>query len=113
MQHLLSSKFKLGADASGAAGPVGRDAGADTNWKMQFGGFDQLPSPGHFAGIDLNGAAITQDKDGTMILYGRMIPFSNILEGKAQPPASSAPFLTAVAKYATQAHDRHVNKAGI
>lgn len=65
MQHLLQSKFKLGADASAAAGPVGRNAGADTDWKMKAEVLSYSRARGVFAGIDLNGAAITQDKDET------------------------------------------------
>jgi len=112
MQHLLESKFKLGADASAAAGPVGRDAGADTDWKMKAEVLTYSRARGIFAGIDLNGAAITQDKDETRLLYGHTVPFSDLLNGKVHPPAASQPFLTAVAKYSTQAHDRHVNPAG-
>jgi len=112
MEHLLQSKFKIGADASAAAGPVGRDTGADTDWKMKAEVLTYSRSRGIFAGIDLNGAAITQDKDETRILYGRMIPFSHILNGKASPPRSSAPFLAAVKKYSIQAHDHQHNSPG-
>src|SRR6202171_4782312 len=102
MQHLLSSKFKLGAEASAAAGPVGRDAGADTDWKMKAEVLTYSRARGIFAGIDLNGTAITQDKDETRILYGKFVPFNEVLEGKVQPTASALPFLTAVAKYTGQ-----------
>jgi SH3 domain-containing YSC84-like protein 1 len=100
MQHLLSSKFKLGADASAAAGPVGRNAGADTDWKMKADVLSYSRARGVFAGIDLNGASITQDKDETRVLYGSYIPFTDILNGKAQAPSVSEPFLAAVRKYA-------------
>jgi SH3 domain-containing YSC84-like protein 1 len=103
MQHLLSSKFKLGADASAAAGPVGRDTGADTDWKMKAEVLTYSRARGVFAGIDLTGSAITQDKDETRILYGHFEPFSDILSGKVKPTESSEPFLTAVRKYASQA----------
>src|SRR5262249_17874982 len=96
MQHLLSSKFKLGVDASAAAGPVGRDTGADTDWKMKAEVLTYSRARGIFAGIDLNGSAVTQDKDETQILYGKMIPFSEILSGKVAPPASSTAFLSTV-----------------
>ena len=102
MQHLLQSKFKLGGEASAAAGPVGRDAGADTDWKMRAEVLTYSRARGVFAGIDLNGAAITQDRDETRILYGSFVPFSDILNGKLQPTSSSAPFLDAVRKYADQ-----------
>jgi SH3 domain-containing YSC84-like protein 1 len=105
MQHLLQSKFKLGADASAAAGPVGRNAGADTDWKMKAEVLTYSRARGVFAGIDLNGAAITQDKDETRLLYGEMEPFADILNGKVKPPASAEPFLAAVKKYAGEAQE--------
>lgn len=100
MQHLLSSKFKIGADASAAAGPVGRDAGADTDWKMKAEVLTYSRARGIFAGIDLNGSAITQDKDETRLLYGKFVPFEEILSGKVHSPESADPFLDAVRKYA-------------
>jgi SH3 domain-containing YSC84-like protein 1 len=102
MQHLLSDKFKLGADASAAAGPVGRNAGADTDWKMKAEVLSYSRARGAFAGVDLNGSAITQDKDETRILYGSPESFADILDGKVNPPDSSAPFLEAVRKYSGQ-----------
>jgi lipid-binding SYLF domain-containing protein len=106
MQHLLSSKFKIGADASAAAGPVGRDAAADTDWKLKAEVLTYSRARGLFAGIDLSGSAVTQDKDETRILYGKFIPFETILKGNVTPPESSAPFLTAVRKYAGQAREQ-------
>src|SRR5579864_524439 len=103
MQHLLSSKFKLGADASAAAGPVGRDTGADTDWKLKAEVLTYSRARGLFAGIDLNGSAITQDKDETRVLYGKFLPFAEILEGKVEAPETAQPFLAAVKKYAGQA----------
>src|SRR5580698_7976543 len=102
MQHLLSSKFKLGADASAAAGPVGRDAAADTDVKMRAEVLTYSRARGLFAGIDLNGSAISQDKDETRMLFGKMIPFAAILNGKVPAPDASAPFLAAVRKYSGQ-----------
>lgn len=105
MQHLLSSKFKLGADASAAAGPVGRDAAADTDWKMKAEVLTYSRARGVFAGIDLNGSAITQDKDETRLLYGNFVPFSDILSGKVAPKEASEPFLAAIRKYSGQARE--------
>src|SRR5437660_10338127 len=105
MQHLLQSKFKLGADASAAAGPVGRNAGADTDWKMKAEVLTYSRARGVFAGIDLNGAAITQDKDETRLLYQDMAPFSDILEGKIRAPETDEPFVSAVRQYAGQAQE--------
>jgi lipid-binding SYLF domain-containing protein len=105
MEHLISSHFKLGAEASAAAGPVGRDAGADTDWKMRAEVLTYSRARGIFAGIDLNGAAVTQDKDETRLLYGSFVPFGDILSGKVQPASASEPFLTAVKRYSAQARE--------
>jgi len=106
MDALLSSKFKIGADASAAAGPVGRQAAADTDWKMKAQVLTYSRARGVFAGIDLNGAKIAQDRDETHVLYGKMIPFATILSGKVSPPDGSEPFLAAVRKYASQAREQ-------
>jgi len=100
MNALLSSKFKLGANASAAAGPIGRDAGADTDWKMKAEVLTYSRARGIFAGVDLNGAAITQDQDETRILYGKMEPFKEILYGDVPAPKGSHEFLQTLAKYA-------------
>lgn len=102
MDHLLSSKFKIGADASAAAGPVGRDAAADTDWKMKAEILSYSRARGIFAGIDLNGAGVTQDKDETHILYGKFIPSSDILTGKVRPPAAAHEFLSTIKKYTSE-----------
>src|SRR5580698_4373028 len=106
MQHLLSSKFKLGADASAAAGPVGRDAAADTDWKLRAEVLTYSRARGIFAGIDLNGSAVTQDKDETRLLYGSFVPFADILNGKIPAREASEPFLSAIRKYSGQANER-------
>ena len=110
MDHLLSSKFKLGADASAAAGPVGRDAGADTDIKMRSEVLTYSRARVLFAGVDLSGAALTQDKDETRLLYGKFVPFSEILNGKVEPTASSEPFLSAVRKYSAQSKESSSNQ---
>lgn len=99
MERMLSSKFKIGADASAAAGPVGRHVEGETDWKMRAEVLTYSRARGAFAGVTVNGASITQDKDGTRILYGRMIPSAQILTGKVKPPAGSQKFLSAVRKY--------------
>ena len=106
MDALLSSKFKIGADASAAAGPVGRQAAAATDWKMKAQVLTYSRARGVFAGIDLNGAKIAQARDETHVLYGKMIPFATILSGKVSPPDGSEPFLAAVRKYASQAREQ-------
>jgi len=98
-QDLLHSKFKIGADASAAAGPVGRDAGASTNWKMQSELLTWSRSKGLFAGVDLSGVSVTQNVDDTTALYGAVHPFSDILRGDETVPESARPFVRTVAKY--------------
>ncbi len=100
MRNLLSSKFKIGADASAAAGPVGRHAEAATDWKMRTELLTYSRARGLFAGISLNGAVVKQDKDDTRDFYGRMVPFRTSLTGQVAAPAGSEPLLKAAAKYA-------------
>lgn len=99
MDHLLSSKFKIGAEATGAAGPIGREAAADTDWKMKAEILTYSRARGLFAGIDLNGASIKQDRDETAVLYGKILPFQQILAGQVAPPSGSRMFLATVKKY--------------
>jgi lipid-binding SYLF domain-containing protein len=103
MDHLLSSKFKIGAELTGAAGPVGRQVSGATDWKMKAEILSYSRSRGLFAGIDLNGSAIKQDKDETALLYGKFIPFETVLSGKVEPTSVSSTFLAAVRKYASEA----------
>jgi lipid-binding SYLF domain-containing protein len=100
MDNLLSSKFKLGGDASAAAGPVGRHAAADTDWKMRAQVLTYSRSRGLFAGLELNGAVIKQDKDSTREFYGRMVPFKTSLTGEIDAPKGAYPFLSTLAKWA-------------
>jgi lipid-binding SYLF domain-containing protein len=82
---------------------VGRDTGADTDWKMKAEVLTYSRARGIFAGIDLNGAVVTQDKDETRVLYGKFIPFSEILSGKVEPPRGTEAFLSTISKYTSQA----------
>jgi lipid-binding SYLF domain-containing protein len=100
MDHLLSSKFKIGAEASGAAGPVGREVEGDTDWKLKAEILTYSRARGLFAGIDLNGAVLKQDRDETAVLYSKILPFQVILSGRAEAPLSSHTFLATVRKYA-------------
>jgi osmotically-inducible protein OsmY len=104
MEKMLSSKFKIGADASAAAGPVGRHVQGETDWKMRAEVLTYSRARGAFAGVTVNGASITQDKDGTRILYGRMIPSAQILKGQVKAPQGSHQFMAAVKKYGTAAN---------
>jgi lipid-binding SYLF domain-containing protein len=100
MRNLLSSKFKIGADASAAAGPVGRHVAAGTDWKMRSQVLTYSRSRGVFAGVTLNGVAVQQDKDGTTLLYGRMVPFGEILRGNVATPHDTNVFVATLNKHA-------------
>src|SRR6478736_4561665 len=100
MQALLTSKFKLGADASVAAGPVGRHTEGATDLKLRAEVLTYSRARGLFAGISLNGAVIKQDEDATGELYGRQVDFKSILTGSVQPPQSAEKFLAAVKRAA-------------
>jgi lipid-binding SYLF domain-containing protein len=98
MQALLSSQFKLGADASAAGGPVGRHAEAATDWKMRAEVLTYSRARGLFAGVTINGALVRQDEDATREIYGRMVPFKTILTGAVPTPQGGEPFVAAVRK---------------
>ncbi len=106
MRNLLSSKFQIGADASAAAGPVGRHAEGETDWKMRAQILTYSRARGVFAGLTLNGAAVTQDKQSTREFYGRMVPFRTSLTGQIQAPGTAFPFLDALSKLAKEAAAR-------
>ena len=103
MNKLLSSKFEIGADASAAAGPVGRHASADTDWKLNTEILTYSRAKGAFAGISLNGSAIRRDDDSTAAFYGHDIPTRSILHGMVETPTAAAPFLDAVRQAREQA----------
>jgi lipid-binding SYLF domain-containing protein len=93
MQHLLSSKFQLGGEAAAAAGPVGRDSSAMTDAAMHAQILSYSRSRGVFGGLDLGGAAVTEDEDANAELYGRKISNKEILNSKMAVPASARPFI--------------------
>jgi lipid-binding SYLF domain-containing protein len=106
MRNLLSSKFKLGADASVAAGPVGRHAAADTDWKMRAQVLSYSRARGAFAGLELAGAVIKQDKDSTRDFYGHMVTVKTSLTGGVPATDKAFPFLDSLAKWAKTAADK-------
>ena len=112
MDSLLASKFKIGADASAAAGPVGRDAAADTDWKLKAEVLTYSRARGLFAGVDLSGSVLRQDKDETRLLYGKMISFPTILSGKVHAPNGSKSFLAVVRQYSRQEKEKKDRKEG-
>jgi lipid-binding SYLF domain-containing protein len=109
LQHLLSSKFQVGADASASAGPVGRHASAGTDWKMNTEILTYSRSKGAFAGITLDGAVVEQDKDSTRAIYNGNPSFNAILSGKVPAPKSTLHFLKAISQTAHASAVAQVN----
>jgi lipid-binding SYLF domain-containing protein len=89
LQSLLSDKFKLGADATVAAGPVGRHAAAATDLKLKAEVLTYSRPHGVFAGVSLNGAVVQTDKSGDRAMYGDDVTHRQILDGKVQVPPSA------------------------
>jgi lipid-binding SYLF domain-containing protein len=104
MDQLMSGHFKVGAGASVAAGPVGRSGSADAGWKAAI--LTYARSKGAFAGVSVNGSAITQDKKITKELYGNEVAFANILKGQVPTPSSAQAFISAInnAEQSASAH---------
>ena len=105
-QDLLKSDFKIGAGASAAAGPVGRTAGASTNWKLQSELLTWSRSKGLFAGVDLNGVAVYENNEDTTAFYGSPHTFEQILKGNVMPTPAAKPFVSTVARYFRVASSR-------
>jgi SH3 domain-containing YSC84-like protein 1 len=89
MNQLEKSKFTLGADASIAAGPVGRTAAANTDAYMSAEILSWSRAKGVFAGIALNGASVRPDPDANDQLYGKRLDSREILMTSMQPPAAA------------------------
>src|SRR5579863_6049210 len=109
MQKMLSSKFKLGADAAASAGPVGRNAQAGTDWKLNAEFLTYSRSKGLFAGLDLDGTVLSQNRDDTRAEYGSDIPFESVLKGNQPVPDNAKPFVRTVRSYFVSSKDEHDN----
>ena len=103
IQRLIDSKFQIGGDASAAAGPVGRHATADTDWKLNTEILTYSRARGLFAGLTLTGADVRRDDDSTEAIYGHEISTRRILRGDIAVPASAHSFLDAVRDAKAQA----------
>jgi lipid-binding SYLF domain-containing protein len=111
MNQLLNSKFKIGADASAAAGPVGREASASTNWKMQSEILTYSRSRGLYAGAILNGVVVKADEGAMTAYYGHDVGFRPALTGQAKDPmAGNDRFVAAVRNAHAEATARKQNK---
>lgn len=91
---ILSSKVKLGGDASAAAGPKGRTAGASTDIAMRAEILTYSRARGLFAGVSLEGSTLRQDTDGNAAVYGMKLTARDIVRGAAIPvPTSGQPLV--------------------
>lgn len=98
MEQLLSSNWKFGGEGSVAAGPLGREASANTDWKLRAQVLTYSRTRGLFAGLSLNGANVRQDDDSTRSFYGKDYDFRTLLTGKVPAPAQARDFLASVRK---------------
>jgi SH3 domain-containing YSC84-like protein 1 len=103
VDSLIKSKFALGGDASVAAGPVGRQAGASTDARFDAQILSYSRSKGLFAGLELKGVVIQIDKDDMRDAYGRDVTAKEVLrENKVSAPAGIKAFPDTLAKYSTR-----------
>jgi SH3 domain-containing YSC84-like protein 1 len=98
-QDLLHDKFKIGGDAAAAAGPVGRDAQASTDASMHAELLTWSRSRGIFAGIDLDGTTVTQNRADTDTLFGSVHTADQILRGDVPPPSAAQGFLDSISQF--------------
>jgi lipid-binding SYLF domain-containing protein len=103
MQRLEDAKFQIGADASAAAGPVGRHATADTDWKLNTEILTYSRAKGLFAGLTLTGADVRRDNDSMDALYSADVTTHGVLHGDVATPASANAFIDAVRHAKAQA----------
>ena len=96
LQHLLKDKFSLGGEAEVAAGPVGRDATADTDISLHAEILTWARSRGAFAGLSLKGASLHADADENEKLYGRRLSSREILQGDVRTPTVARVLVSAL-----------------
>src|SRR6202021_1987245 len=106
LHSLLSDKFKLGGDASVAAGPVGRNATAGTDLKLNAEILSYSRAKGIFAGVSLDGAVMQADKSGDTATYGHDVDRHEILNGHVAGPASARGLLNEISGYVQEAKAR-------
>ena len=100
LTDLLSDKFKIGADATAAAGPVGRHASAGTDLEMHAEILTYARSRGAFAGVSLDGAVVKADHSGDRALYGPRTTREDILDGKSPVPKVAEPLVAEISREA-------------
>jgi SH3 domain-containing YSC84-like protein 1 len=106
LADLLSDKFRLGADATAAAGPVGRHVAAATNITLHSEILTYARSRGAFAGVSLNGAVVQPDDSGNAAMYGPNVRTRQILEGAVRVPVSARRLIVALRRYSPAAGEK-------
>jgi lipid-binding SYLF domain-containing protein len=99
VDKLLGSKFTVGADAAVAAGPIGRQASAQTDATMHAEMLAWSRSRGVFAGVSLQGSTLRTDTDENKDLYGRELSAREVVKGNIKSPAAAAPLMNVLSKY--------------
>lgn len=99
MRSLLSDKFKIGADATAAAGPVGRQADASTDVKLNAEILTYSRSKGAFAGVSLDGAVVQADETGDEAMYGANVERKQILNGAVPVPEVAQSLISEIGQY--------------
>ena len=102
LESLMSDKFKIGADATVAAGPVGRQAAAGTDVKLNAEILSYSRSKGIFAGVSVDGAVVQADHSGDKAMYGSDVTHREILSGKVAVPEPARRLLEELARYPAQ-----------
>ena len=102
LQSLMGDKFKIGADATVAAGPVGRQAAAGTDLKLNAEILSYSRSKGIFAGVSVDGAVVQADHSGDKAMYGRDVTHQEILQGTIAVPESARGLLADLGRYPAQ-----------
>jgi lipid-binding SYLF domain-containing protein len=107
LQHLLSSKFELSGEGAVAAGPVGRQAVAGTDWKLNTEMLSYSRTKGIFGGLTLEGAVVEQDNDSTWAIYDHEPSFRHVLSGAVPVPGPAGSFLKEVSFDSARAHEEN------
>ena len=102
MEHLVSDKFEFGGEASGAAGPVGRDSSAMTDAELHAEILTYSRSRGLFGGLDLTGATMTEDHDSNKELYGHDMSNKEIVSGDVHTPAEARDFVHTLSRISSR-----------
>jgi lipid-binding SYLF domain-containing protein len=99
MEKLATDKFTIGADASAAAGPVGRTAAADTDIALSAEILTYSRAHGVFVGVALDGTVVSKDDGEDRKLYGHEVNNKAIIEGKVPPPEAATPLISELHRY--------------